>query len=106
MVIANRITITTAPEDAKTLRALLNELTAYAATLKGCHKFELYQREEARERFLIIEIWKSGKAHRKYLEDETVKALREKIAPLIENEEKTALKLTQCLTKQRYWTDE
>ncbi len=106
MVIANHITLTATPGNAKPLRALLNELAAHAATLKGCHKFELYQFEEARERFMIIEIFKSGKARKAYLENETTEALFQKIRSLSVEEKTEPLKLTQCLTKQRYWREE
>ena len=106
MVIANQITIISQPGSAKELRTLLNELAAYAISLKGCHKFELYQIEEERHRFIIIEIWKSGRAHHRYLDDPLVKALRAKTAPLIAEESTTALKLTRCLTKQQYWKEE
>jgi quinol monooxygenase YgiN len=99
MVIANRISIESRPGKAKELRSTLNELATCAPTLKGCLKFELYQIEEERERFMIVEIWKSGKAHTAAYENETFRDIREKAAPLIAEETSEALKLTRCLTE-------
>jgi quinol monooxygenase YgiN len=53
---------------------------------------------------MIVEIFKSAKAHKKYLENETVKSVWKKAEPLIVSRNISALKLTQCLSTQRYWS--
>ena len=104
MVIANQIMLTANKGNEKQLRMLLNELVGHALKLNGCHKYELYQFENAREQFMIVEIFKSVKAHKKYLKDETVMAVWKKAEPLAASKSISELKLTQCLSRQRYWS--
>lgn len=104
MVIANQIMLVANTGDEKQLRMLMNELVDHALKSKGCHKYELYQFENTREHFMIVEIFKSAKAHKKYLENETVKSVWKKAEPLIVSRNISALKLTQCLSTQRYWS--
>jgi len=104
VVVANQITLTANTGDEKQLRMLLNELVDHALKSKGCHKYELYQFEDERDRFMIVEIFKSIKAQKKFTEDETVVSIRESIYPLLASEGTSALKLTRCLSKQQYWS--
>jgi quinol monooxygenase YgiN len=78
---------------------LLNALVEAALLEKGCQKYELYQLDEDREVFFIIEVWKSAKRYREHLENETYRALEEEMKELIEIQVTNPLKLTQCLTK-------
>ncbi len=99
MTIANQVIIEAVDGHAKTLKPLLNSLVEAALLEKGCQKYELYQLDEDREVFFIIEIWKSAKRYREHLENETYRALEEEMKELIEIQVTNPLKLTQCLTK-------
>jgi quinol monooxygenase YgiN len=99
MTIANQVIIEAVDGHAKTLKPLLNALVEAALLEKGCQKYELYQLDEDREVFFIIEIWKSAKRYREHLENETYRVLEEEMKELIEIQVTNPLKLTQCLTK-------
>jgi quinol monooxygenase YgiN len=99
MTIANQVIIEAVDGHAKTLKPLLNALVEAALLEKGCQKYELYQLDEDREVFFIIEVWKSAKRYREHLENETYRALEEEMKELIEIQVTNPLKLTQCLTK-------
>lgn len=99
MTIANQVIIEAVDGHAKTLKPLLNSLVEAALLEKGCQKYELYQLDEDRKVFFIIEIWKSAKRYKDHLENETYKALEEKMKEFIEIQVSNPLKLTQCLTK-------
>ncbi len=99
MTIANQVIIEAIDGHSKTLKPLLNTLVEVALLEKGCQKYELYQLDEDREVFFIVEIWKSAKRYKDHLENETYKALEEEMKELIEIQVTNPLKLTQCLTK-------
>ncbi len=99
MTIANQLIIESIDGQSKKLKPLLNALVEAALLEKGCQKYELYQLDEDREVFFIIEIWKSGKRYNDHLENETYKAIEEEMKELIEIQVVNPLKLTQCLTK-------
>ena len=99
MTIANQVIIEAVDGNAKTLKPLLNTLVEAALLEKGCQKYELYQLDEDREVFFIIEIWKSAKRYNEHLENEVYKAVEEEMKELIDIQVTNPLKLTQCLTK-------
>ena len=99
MTIANQVIIEAKDGQAKMLKPLLNTLVEAALLEKGCQKYELYQLDEDREVFFIVEIWKSAKRYNDYLKNETYKALEKEMKELIEIQVTNPLKLTQCLTK-------
>ena len=99
MTIANQVIIEAIDGQAKALKPLLNALVEAALLEQGCQKYELYQLDEDREVFFIVEIWKSGKRYNEHLENETYKTLEEEMKTLIEVQVTNPLKLTQCLTK-------
>lgn len=99
MTIANQVIIEAIDGESKTLKPLLNTLVEAALLEKGCQKFELYQLNEDRELFFIIEIWKSLKRYNDHLKNEVHLALVAEMKDLIEIQITNPLKLTQCLTK-------
>ncbi|MGB5966517.1 MAG: putative quinol monooxygenase [Sulfurimonadaceae bacterium] len=99
MTIANQIVIEAIDGKAKVLKPLLNALVEATLLEKGCQKFELYQLDEDRDVFFIIEIWKSEKRYHMHLESDAFKAISADMKTLIEIEVSNPLKLTQCLTK-------
>ena len=99
MTIANQVIIEAVDGQAKTLKPLLNTLVEATLLEKGCQKFELYQLDEDREVFFIVEIWKSAKRYNDHLENAAYKALQAEMKELIEIKVTNPLKLTQCLTK-------
>ena len=99
MTIANQVIIEAIDGHAKTLKPLLNTLVEATLLEKGCQKFELYQLDEDREVFFIVEIWKSAKRYNDHLENAAYKALQAEMKELIEIKVTNPLKLTQCLTK-------
>ena len=99
MTIANQLIIESIDGQSKKLKPLLNTLVETVLLEKGCQKYELYQLDEDREVFFIIEIWKSGKRYNDHLENETYKAIVDEMKELIEIQVANPLKLTQCLTK-------
>ena len=101
MTIANQVIIEAIEGKEKELKPLLNAMIEASLLEKGCQKYELYQLDEDREVFFIIEIWKSAKRYKDHLENETYKALEEEMRGLIEIQVSNPLKLTQCLTKLR-----
>ncbi|MDA3947546.1 MAG: putative quinol monooxygenase [Helicobacteraceae bacterium] len=98
MTIANQLIIEAEDGRSKDLKSLLNIMVEAALLEKGCQKYELYQLDEDRELFFIIEIWKSEKHYNAHFENETFKAISEEMKELVEIEVKNPLKLTQCLT--------
>ncbi len=102
MVIANQIIIEAADSKAQVLKPLLNTLVEATLLEKGCLKYELYQLNEDREVFFIIEIWKSEKSYKAHLDNEHFQelcsAMREQIVTKVSN----SLKLTQCFTKLKF----
>ena len=99
MVAANQIVIIAKEGEAKALKEVLNELVAYSLGVNGCQKYELYQLNEHREDFFIIEIFKSEKKHATYLKEEQYQNLKTKILELCEEFSMNELKLPQCLTQ-------
>ncbi len=99
MVCANQILIHAKESKEKEVKELLNELVALSLLANGCQKYELYQLNEKREEFFIIEIFKSEKKYSAYLENPEYKELRVKIDILCEFHRLNPLKLPQCLTK-------
>lgn len=99
MLSANQILIEAKQGKAKELKELLNSLVELSLEASGCQKFELYQLNDLREQFFIIELFKSEKKHMAYLEDESYKELKAQIDSLAESISVNALKLPQCLTK-------
>ena len=105
MVIANQVTVKTEDESADEVKGLLNEIALYAKTLKGCLKYEFYQLDNERTSFIIMEIWKSKKALKKFEDELATLELHSKVEAMIESRTVIPLRLTQCLTKQTYWTE-
>ncbi|MEN8146272.1 MAG: antibiotic biosynthesis monooxygenase [Campylobacterota bacterium] len=99
MTVANRVIIEAVEGKEKTLKPLLNALVEAALLEKGCQKYELYQLDEDRTIFFIIEIWKSEKRFNAHLENETFISLSAEMDELIDVKVSNPLKLTQCLTK-------
>ena len=99
MTVANQIITEAIDDHAKTLKPLLNSLTETAFLEKGCQKFELYQLDEEREQFFIIEIWKSAKSYNNHLTNEIYLDLNNEMNDYIKIQTCKPLKLTQCLTK-------
>jgi len=105
MVIAQQLTFRAKAGKESELRTILNDMVAQTSGEKGCLKYELYQLEEDRVSFFLIEIWKSKAKYRKHIESEQTKRFEADLAGLIDHQAPTALKLTQCLTKQNYWNE-
>lgn len=99
MTIANQIIIEAIDGKAKALKPLLNALVEMTLLEKGCLKYELYQLDEDRDVFFIIEIWKSEKRYNDHLASDAFKALEAEMKELIEIQVSNPLKLTQCLTE-------
>ena len=106
MIIAQQLTFRAKKGKEVELRTILNDMVAKTSTEKGCLKYELYQLEEDRGSFFLIEIWKSKAKYLKYKSSEKSRQFKTEIADLIDHQDSTALKLTQCLTKQNYWSEE
>ncbi len=99
MTIANQVIIEAVEGKEKALKPLLNALVEATLPEKGCQKYELYQLDEGRGTFFIIEIWKSAKRYNDHLESEKFKAISADMEKLVEVKVSNPLKLTQCLTK-------
>ena len=99
MTIANQVIIEAVEGKEKALKSLLNALVEAALLEKGCQKYELYQLDEDRTIFFIIEIWKSEKRYNTHLESEAFRSLCAEMDELIDVKVSNPLKLTQCLTK-------
>ena len=105
MVIAQQLTIRANAGKESELRSILNDMVAQTSNEKGCLKYELYQLEEDRASFFLIEIWKSKARYRKHKESEQMQQFETDILGLIDHQSTVELKLTQCLTKQNYWSE-
>jgi len=99
MTVANQVIIEAIEGKEKTLKPLLNTLVEATLLEKGCQKYELYQLDEDRTIFFIIEIWKSEKRYNTHLENETFVSLCAEMDKFIDVKVSNPLKLTQCLTK-------
>lgn len=99
MTIANQVIIEAIKGKEKALKPILNALVEATLLEKGCQKYELYQIDEDRTIFFIIEIWKSEKRYNDHLESEKFKAISADMEELVEVKVSNPLKLTQCLTK-------
>ena len=99
MLSANQLVFQAQEGKAKELKELLNALVEFSLEASGCQKYELYQLNEQREDFFIIELFKSEKKHSSYLNSTGYLDLRTKIDPLLDFSSVNALKLPQCLTK-------
>jgi len=99
MTSANQIVIHAKEGKAKELKELLNALVEFTLEVSACQKYELYQLNEHREEFFIIEIFKSEKKQAAYLEEANYIALKKEIDLLSEFTSINPLKLPQCLTK-------
>jgi len=105
MLICNHINYTVLPLHVKEFKTQFQDIVNLAQSHKGCHKFDFFQYDESREKFMLVEIFKSEKNEKKFKESKSYQELLEKIAPLIESHQSKALRLTTCLTKQSYWQD-
>ena len=94
MVIANQIIIEAVDGKAQALKPLLNALVEATVTEQGCQKYELYQLDEDREVFFIIEIWGNEKRYKAHLENEHFQELCSAMQELIEVKVSNALKPT------------
>ena len=99
MLSANQVVYQAQEGKAKELKEVLNRLVEFSLEVQGCQKYELYQLNEQREDFFIIELFKSEKKYISYLESEAYLALKSEIDALIEFNSINPLKLPQCLTK-------
>ncbi|MEA3374190.1 MAG: antibiotic biosynthesis monooxygenase [Campylobacterota bacterium] len=106
MVIAQQLKFKAKAGKEAELRTLLNEMVAQVSALQECLKYELYQYEEERVSFVLIEIWKSKSKYLKYQQSESAQQFKSAMADLIVQDDITPLKLTQCLTQQNYWSEE
>jgi len=97
MTVANQIIINAKADEEKTVKSFLNGLVAKALLEKGCQKFELYQGDEDRSYFVIIEIWKSEKRYAMYKESAMYQELQAHKS--ISKQTTLGLRLPQCLTK-------
>ena len=93
MSIANQIIIEAVDGKSKALKPLLNLLVEATLTEKGCQKYELYQLDEDRDVFFIIEIWKNKKRYKEHLENEHFQELSSRMQELIELQVSNALNL-------------
>lgn len=84
MSITNQIIIEAVDGKAKKLKPLLDAMVKTVIAEKGCQKYELYQLEEDRDIFFIIEVWKSVKRYEAHLQNEHFKSIMDKMSPLIE----------------------
>jgi quinol monooxygenase YgiN len=84
MSIANQIIIEAVEGKSKALKPLLNLLVEASLTEKGCRKYELYQLNEDKDVFFIIEIWKNRKSYNAHLENEHFQELWMSMQDLIE----------------------
>ena len=57
MVIAQQLTFRANAGKESELRTILNDMVVRTSDEKGCLKYELYQLEEDRASFFLIEIW-------------------------------------------------
>ncbi len=105
MIIAQQLTFRAKKGKEVELRSILNDMVAKTSAEKGCLKYELYQLEEDRASFFLIEIWKSKAKYLKYKSGEKALYFDSVIADLLDRQDATQLKLTQCLTKQKYWSE-
>jgi quinol monooxygenase YgiN len=99
MAIANQINIQSLENREKELKQLLNEFVELSLTHVACQKSELYQLEESRENFFMIDIWKNDKKRKAFLESSEYKDLYKKIEDVSASFSLSSLKLPQCLTK-------
>jgi len=99
MLSANQVVYQAQEGKAKELKEVLNKLVEFSLEASGCQKFELYQLNEQREDFFIIELFKSEKKYASYLESEEYLTLKSEIDTLVEFSSVNELKLPQCLTK-------
>jgi len=99
MLSAHQVVYQAQEGKAKELKEVLNRLVEYTLEVSGCQKFELYQLNEQREDFFIIELFKSEKKYATYLESEAYLSLKSEIDILIDFRSNNPLKLPQCLTK-------
>lgn len=106
MVMAQQLVFRASEGKEVELRDILNDMVAQVSGAKGCLKYELYQMQEQRVSFFLVEIWKSKSRYRKHKESEVMKSFEDAMAPLLLTQNTSALKLTQCLTKQNYWSEE
>lgn len=94
MAIANQIIIEAVEGKSKALKPLLNLLVEAVLTEKGCQKYELYQLDEDRDVFFIIEIWKNKKHYKAHLENEHFQEFSSRMQELIEIQVSNALSVT------------
>ena len=99
MLSAYQVVLNAKEGKAKELKELLNELVEFSVEFSGCQKFELYQLNEQREEFFIIEMFKSEKKQKAYIDSQEYKALELKVNDFCDFIGRNELKLTQCLTK-------
>lgn len=96
MVIANQIIIEAVEGKTEALKPLLRTLVEATLPEEGCQKYELYQLDEDREVFFIIEIWKDGKSYKAHLDNKHFQELCSAMQELIEVKVSNALKSTPC----------
>ncbi|WP_345977886.1 putative quinol monooxygenase [Sulfurimonas sp. HSL3-7] len=94
MVIANQIIIEAVEGKSEVLKPLLNVLVEATLMEKGCQKYELYQLDEDKDVFFIIEIWKNKKRYKAHLDNEHFQKLCSRMQELIEIQVSNALNLT------------
>lgn len=99
MVVANQISIVAAEGRESELKEHLNTMVQSALGEKGCLKYELYQIEQERHLFFIIEIWKNNKAWLAHEASPSYLAFLSEASGCIQSRESRALKLTQCRSK-------
>jgi len=99
MAIVNQINIEAVEGKEKDLKQVLNSLVALSLEQKACQKYELYQLEDKRKTFFIIEIWKNEKKKTAYYESKQYLEISENISKLSLKLSSNSLKLPQCLTK-------
>ncbi len=106
MVMAQQLTFSAIEGREVELRSMLNDMVVQVSAEKGCLKYELYQMQEQRVSFFLVEIWKSKSRYRKHKESEMMQHFKDAMAPLLLSQNTSALKLTQCLTQQNYWSED
>lgn len=99
MASAAQICIESKIDKASELKIVLNSLVELSLADKACQKCELYQLDDKRESFFIIEIWKNDKKKSAFLESDECRSLYKEIEELSSSIVPKALKLPQCLTK-------
>ena len=99
MASALQVVIESKKEKESELKELLNTFVEISLENSACQKCELYQLDENRESFFIIQIWKNEKKRASFLESLECKNLYKEIENLSFSISSNALKLPQCLTK-------